>query len=294
MWAWVRAKALPIGGAALAVVGFTATSAAQRPEVRSLAASGSTVYAEVAEDSGPTALTTWAQSTDGGETWTEVEDDSSPKLADSTESTAEACRSDGRCFAARGGSVEVKPPDGRWSTSFAFSDDERDLIDHRRPSGGAELDQMFQSVLVVDGDEGESVLVAARDQGVLAMDPDGGWRRVGVLDATPTSVNGSMIPLSAATIILFLSLPVAGVTAAVRAAAQRGAGVWAKAGSVVGAVMIAGVVWCFGIGAYILGTWTSQQPMILAGLLLVIAVAVVLLPLAFVRRAVATTPKPDA
>ncbi|NLD77901.1 MAG: hypothetical protein GX643_14670, partial [Acidimicrobiales bacterium] len=233
---WVTTKALPIGGAALAVVGFTATSAAQRAEVRSLAVTGSTVHATVAEDSGPTAHTRRAMSTDGGRTWAKL-DDTEPDLDGSTESTEEACRSDGHCFAARGGSVEEKPPGGDWSTAFSFSSGDRELIDYRRPSGGAEFDRMFQSVLVVPGEEGESVLVTARDQGVLVLDPDGDWRRVRVLDVKPTSTNGTMVPLDVSTVALFLSLPVAGIAAVVRAIARRRGGAWAAVGSVVGAMV---------------------------------------------------------
>lgn len=286
---WMRTKVLPVGGAALAVVAFTATGQARLTGVDSLAVSGDTVFAElvVADDEEPAAV---ARSLDGGLTWEAIDDDAQSGAqtgvpAEAARGSEEACRRDGRCFAARGGAIEEKGPDGEWSTAFSLEGGRREMIEYRRPSGGTDLDELFESVVVVDGAEGESVVVAARDQGVVVLGPSGRWERTAVLDAKPTSTNGSMAPLDVATTVLIVSLPVALVAAVVIAISRRRSGGWTVIGSIVGAMLVAGATWALAVGTWALGTFTTQKPIPLAMVLFVLAAAVVLLPMAFVRRA---------
>ncbi len=276
-------RVLPAGGAALAVVALTATSQSDVVEVRTMGLHDTVLYAEIGDaeshDDGR-----WAVSDDGGTTWEEAE--AVPgELA--TTASPEACRSDGRCYAARGATIERRTPDGEWTTVYEFTDTQRNVLDYRR-SGGVALDEVFESVIVVPTPEGEHVVVGAADEGVVVGTGDGQWERQSVLDADATPAGGAMWPLDLMTLVFFSSGPVALLAVVVRSVQRRG-GRWKVLGSIVGALMVGAVVWGLGIGVWAFGTYTAQNPILLALALAAMAVAVVLLPLAFVRRVDAET-----
>lgn len=277
---WLRRRVVPVGGAALALVALTATSSSEPDEIRSLAASGTLVYAEIGPADADPAEPTLAVSDDGGHTWEEPEN---ALPVEFPEPADEACRSDGHCFAARGATIESKAPGGEWTTAYEFTADEQEMLDYRRHGSDPPLDDLFTSVVVAPSPDGETVVVGARNEGVAVLDPDGSWERVGVLHVDPTPANGAMWPLDLMAVVLFASLPVGLLLVTVRSAAGGG-GVWKVLGSIVGALLVGLATWILGMGVWAVGTYTAQNPVVLAMVLGALAVAVVLLPLAFVRR----------
>jgi hypothetical protein len=285
----LRRLVLPIVGAVTATLALTATSATGSPEVESLAVVDGVVYAELVDHRTDDKPSTWAWSTDGGRTWEPHEGE--PPLDRATMSTEEACLGDGRCVAARGDSVEVREPGGDWSTSFAFNENQREVLEYRRYGGGPPVEHLFSTVVVVDTPEGESVVVGSRDQGVLVMDDDTPWERIGVLDAEATPTGGAMWPLDLMTTFVFASLPL-GIVAVVIRAIIGSRNPWTVLGSIVGALLIAFAIWILGIGAWAFGTFSAQNPVLLAAVLGVLGLATIALPLAFVREVEAEVPEP--
>lgn len=285
----LRRLVLPITGAVTATLALTATSATGSPEVESLAVVDGVVYAELVDHRTDDKPSTWAWSTDGGHTWEPHEGE--PLLDRATMSTEEACLGDGRCVAARGDSVEVREPGGDWSTSFAFNENQREVLEYRRYGGGPPIEHLFSTVVVVDTPEGESVVVGSRDQGVLVMDDDTPWERIDVLDAEATPTGGAMWPLDLMTTFVFASLPL-GIVAVVIRAIIGSRNPWTVLGSIVGALLIAFAIWILGIGAWAFGTFSAQNPVLLAAVLGVLGLATIALPLAFVREVEAEVPEP--
>jgi hypothetical protein len=260
----------------------TPTSQPNPPEVRSLATDGTTVYAEVGVRGSYAATdVSWAASTDGGRTWEPTAPPTPPDLAAMVRSDNEACRSDGSCLAARGATIDEHDGDGSWRTSFHLSGDQVDVLQYRRFGSGTPVDELFTGVLVAPLADGEVTLVAASDQGILRRSRSD-WERVAVLGAAPTPTSGATWPLDLAGVALLLSAPVAFVGLSVRALARGGGGARVL-GSIAGAVLVGLAIWSVGVGIWFAGTLTAQQPVLLAGVLLVIATAVVVVPLAFVK-----------
>lgn len=277
-----RRRVLPVCAPVVAVVALTATSQANPPEVRSLATDGTTIYAEVGVRGSYSATdVSWAASTDGGRTWEATAAPGAEALAAMVRSQEEACRADGACVAARGATVQEHDGDGGWRSSYRLSDDQIDVLDYRRFGGGTPVDELFRSVLVAPLADGEVTLVAASDQGVMRRSSTN-WDQVAVLGASPTPTSGATWPLDAAGVALRLSAPVAFVGLSVRALARGGGGARVL-GSIAGAVLVGLAIWSVGVGIWFAGTFTAQHPVLLAGGVFVIAAAVVVVPLAFVK-----------
>jgi hypothetical protein len=143
------------------------------------------------------------RSTDGGATWQDlyVEPGDEP-LEGEVISEDEACIEDGPCYrvsqTAGGpvGAVEVER-DGGWAVASTLSAEQVRRIDLRRgyTSCGDELgedeDDVFGSVAVVDGPDGQHVLVTMGTEGLLHLGPDATeWERIGVDRYVPTSTSG--------------------------------------------------------------------------------------------------------
>ncbi len=97
--------------------------------------------------------------------------------------------------------------DGRWTPSFAHSDEEWERMELRANdcSGTATEGDGFRSVTVVE----DTVLVAMGSQGVLRREPGGGWERIAVGGTEPIRTDG---PTWFATLVQApLVLAVAGV-----------------------------------------------------------------------------------
>jgi hypothetical protein len=142
--AWIRKVFPPVAGVALSTLALTATSQAAVTEVVSLSVTGTTGFAELTESDRPDEPSHWGISTDGGSTWEEPEEEVPTGLEPAG---AEACRSDGRCYAARGGTIDEMVPGGGWTTSFQLSEGKRELLEYRRSDGGADPDEMFGIIL---------------------------------------------------------------------------------------------------------------------------------------------------
>ena len=274
-------RALPLGAAALALVALTATSPLpDPPEVVSLSVSGSTVYAEITTAGYPEERREWARSTDGGRSWTRVE---GGVPADADPAPGRACRADGTCFDTTGGSIQETRPDGSTKTSFELSGSQRAALDHRRAGQGADPDDMFIHVAVVPGLEGESVVATARDQGVVVLGPSGGWQRVAVLGAEPTSLAGSVLALNIATGAFFFSLPIAFVATVATALTRQHRNGWVKAGIVVAAVAFGGLFWASGVVVWAVGSFNRADPTIMTILLTLLGLATLFVPISAVR-----------
>lgn len=277
-----RRRVLPVVGPVVAVVALTATSRTNPPEVRSLATDGATVYAEVGVRGSYAATdVSWAASTDGGRTWEPTAAPTPTDLAAMVRSDTEACRSDGSCLSVRGATVDEHGGDGSWRTTFRFSDDQADVLVYRRFGSGTPIDELFTGVLVAPLADGEVALVAASDQGVLRR-TDTAWEQIAVLGATPTPTSGATWPLDLAGVALLASAPISFVALSVRALTRGGGGARVL-GSIAGAVLVGLAIWSVGVGAWFVGTFTAQHPVLLAGVLFVLAAAVVVVPLGFVK-----------
>lgn len=277
-----RRRVLSVCGPLVAVVALTATSRTNPPEVRSLATDGATVYAEVGVRGSyaPTDVS-WAASTDGGRTWEPTAAPTPSDLAAMVRSAPEACRSDGSCLRARGATVDEHAGDGSWRITFQLSDDQADVLAYRRFGSGTPIDELFTGVLVAPLADGEVTLVAASDQGVLRR-TDTTWERVAVLGVAPTPTSGATWPLDLAGVALLASAPLSLVALSLRALTRGGGGARVL-GSIAGAVLVGLAIWSVGVGVWLAGTFTAQHPVLLAGALFVLAVAVVAVPLGFVK-----------
>jgi hypothetical protein len=277
-----RHRVLPVCGPVVAVVALTATSQPNPPEVRSLATDGTTIYAEVGLRGSYAATdVSWAASTDGGRRWEPAAAPDPAALTAMVRSREEVCRSDGSCLAARGATVDEHDGDGSWQPSYRLSGDQADVLAYRRFGSGTPVDELFTGVLVAPRAEGEAVLVAASDQGVLRR-TGAGWERMAVLGASPTPTSGATWPLDLAGAALLASAPISFVALSSRALTRGGGGA-RMAGSLVGAALVGLAIWSVGVGVWLVGTFTARHPVLLAGALFVLAAAVVAVPLGFVK-----------
>lgn len=274
-------RALPLAAASLGLVALTATSPPpDPPEVVSLWVAGSTVYAEVTSEHDSDDPATWAMSTDGGRSWIPAEN-GPPAAAE--RALRQACRTDGTCFEALGGSIRETRPDGEAKTSFELSGSQREALRYRRPDRGAHPEEMFFYVAVVPGPDGESVVVNARDQGAVVLGPSGGWKRLAVLGADPTPVGGSVLALDAAKFALFASGPFAVVAAVAASSRRRYRDAWANGAAVVGALLFGALFWGAGLVVWALGTFNRTAPNPTAIALAALALGTVIAPIAAVQ-----------
>lgn len=277
-----RRRVLATCAPVVAVVALTATSQPNPPEVRTLATDGATVYAEMGVRGSYAATdVSWAASTDGGRTWEPTRTPTVAALAAMVRSETEVCRPDGSCLSARGATVDEHGGDGSWRSTFQLSRDQADVLAYRRFGSGAPVDELFTGVLVAPLADGEVVLVAASDQGVLRRSGTA-WERVAVLGAVPTPTSGATWPLDLAGVALLASAPVSFLALSIRAL-LRGGGGGRVIGSVAGAVLVGLAIWSVGAAVWLAGTVTAQHPVLLAAALFVVAAAVVAVPLGFVK-----------
>jgi hypothetical protein len=118
-----------------------------------------------------------------GAVWAPLERD---REAPPSATLAEQCDPEGTCYrVVKNERVEQRTLDSQWSTSFAFSREQRHRMERRRPGACSYVDSdLFQSVAVGRTSTGSSVvLVAMGTQGALVRIDGGEWRRVSV----PTS-----------------------------------------------------------------------------------------------------------
>ena len=292
--ATLRDRVLPIGGATVALMALTATSAGVTYEVHNLAAVGSTLYVEQGfeRDNLPDDRR-WARSDDGGLTWEPIEN--APPVEASDQLT-EACRSDGVCFAARGSRVDMRKPGGDWVETFSFTSDQQEVMRYyREGSSDPDFTALFRSVLVVDVPGGEHVVVNAFDEGLVVLPPDGGWKRVSVLDVEATPSNGAVWPLDLGILAWLFSAPVGLILVIARAVLMRkrkGPGTVMLL-PILGAMLIGAVIWFIGGGVWMVGISTRQNPLVLGLVLLASAAVVLAIPVAFVAK-LAHGPRPGS
>jgi hypothetical protein len=102
-----------------------------------------------------------------------------------------ACSEDAGCLRVREGRVEqARDRSGPFTTSFAFTGEQRSRLRQRHSGCGATTDDGFRSVALVSRPDGEHAVVAMGTQGVLHRAPGGDWERVPVLDCRPASLAG--------------------------------------------------------------------------------------------------------
>lgn len=250
------------------------------PEVEKLWVSGSTVYAQLTPEEYSDDPVLRSMSADGGRSWARL-DGGIP--TDAEPASGRACRSDGICFDAMGGSIRETRLDGETKTSFELSRSQRAALDWRRPDGGAHPDDMFIHVAVIRGPDGESVVASAKDQGVVVLGPSGRWTRIAVLGAEPTSLSGSVFAMNVATFALLASMPIALVATVATALTRQHRNGWTKAGSAVGGLVFGGVFWAAGVGVWALGSFNRADPNRTAIILTLLALATLLVPVSAVR-----------
>lgn len=272
--------AAPVGGAFVALLALTATSPVSRPEVIALRTMGSTVYAEIDQPDSYGQSEVWAVSDDGGHQWRRLE---GAVPAGAVEAASKACRSDGHCFQAVGHSIGHRAANGDLESTFTFNKRQRAVIDYRRFDEGASLYDLFTAVAVVDQSGTDSVVVSARDQGVVVVGADGHWQRVQVLGARPTPMSGTMIPFFLAEKLLFFSLPIAVFTVVLSLATKTGS-VWRRLGNAIGTLVAAGALWGVGMLVWAIGTFNRVNPMTLAALIGGAALMTIGLPLINLRQ----------
>lgn len=136
---------------------------------------------------------TWARSDDGGQTWTTMPEPP-PDSVDilSVVPDEQACTDAGSCYRvtadSEGRGLVEEGADGRWTTAFAFSDEEWERMELRAGDCSARATEGdgFRSVTV----DGDTVLVAMGSQGVLRREAGGGWERIAVGGAEPIRTDG--------------------------------------------------------------------------------------------------------
>lgn len=262
-------RSLAVVATGVAILVTTATSCT-RPDVvdgLTLPEEG-TIVAHIATGE----YSSWAVSDDGGETWRPTDDGAEPE--DRFPQTTQACSTNAGCFRIRDERVEHRPDDsGTWQTSFAFTDEQRQRMELRTERcSGTEMPK-FAAVTIAERTDGDHVVVALGNQGVLHRSPDGTWSRRAVVDCEPVPLTGPtwLADLAWSPLVVFFSTPLIGLLGWRRRGAATGAAAAATAGA--GSVLLFSALGFFNFAAV---DFTVYGPLIATASVAVCAVSVVL------------------
>ena len=189
-------------GVGIALFGITATSCGSPDGVFGFLVRGDEIYTQIGPDprfgTPDQDYVDWAVSTDGGASWSQVEDPPSTVLSDEER----ACIPVEGCFRADVVEGVQRRVDGQWTHEFNFTQDQLERLELRHGDCGDDLTGLFGPIDVVEVGSDVHIVVAMGTEGVLHRSPEGEWDRVGVMSIEPSSTfgptwleQGFMVPL---------------------------------------------------------------------------------------------------
>jgi hypothetical protein len=185
-----RSTAHSIGNAcalALALLAVTATAQEAVARIGHFWVSDSSIHAQYDRSYPEVLEDKYVVSIDGGRTWSAEPAPSATK--DASSPATSACITGGMCFRVISNGVEVKEAGGPWTTSFTFSAEQTRRL-RLTFRGSTRTEDWYSEIAAVRVKDGDYVVVAMGDEGVLVRYPDGSWNRNAVLDHSPSPFGG--------------------------------------------------------------------------------------------------------